>query len=99
MVGVRDDARGDCEPAAMILPDIENAADLFGPAFTREALESAVGEWICEINKGLPDAAQILLFALCETAFPKDAAGRVIRAAVAAELQAAKGVDEKTLSQ
>ena len=99
VVGVRDDARGDCEPAAMILPDIENAADLFGPAFTREALESAVGEWICEINKGLPDAAQILLFALCETAFPKDAAGRVIRAAVAAELQAAKGVDEKTLSQ
>ncbi|MBR2312158.1 MAG: AMP-binding protein [Clostridia bacterium] len=99
VVGVRDEEPGDCEPAAMILPDIENAAELFGADYTRETLESAVGEWICEINKGLRDAAQILLFALSDTAFPRDAAGRVVRAAVAEELQAAKGFGEKTFSQ
>lgn len=99
VVGVRDEALGDCEPAAMILPDTENAAELFGADYTREALESAVGEWICEINQGLPHVAQILLFALCDTALPRDAAGCVKRAAVAAELQAAKGFGEKNFSQ
>lgn len=99
VVGVRDEVLGDCEPAAMILPDTENAAELFGADYTREALESAVGEWICEINKGLPHVAQILLFALCDTALPRDAAGCVKRAAVAAELQAAKGFGEKNFSQ
>ena len=99
VVGVWDDAREDREPAAMILPDAASATALFGDNDTGEALESAVGEWICEINKGLPDAAQILLFALRDTAFQKDAAGRVMRAAVADELEAARRTGEQIFSQ
>ncbi len=89
VAGVLDSEVKDYEPAALILPDLTHAAELFGIDHTREELEAAVGEWLGELNRTLPPAAQITLFALRDTPFPKNAAGRLLRAALAAELSAA----------
>lgn len=89
VAGVLNGEGKDYEPAALIIPDLAYAAELFGIDHTGEQLEGAVGEWLGELNKTLPTAAQITLFALRATPFPKNAAGRVLRATLARELAAA----------
>ena len=90
VVGIESDGGEGLVPAAMILPDAAYAKELGLENGAGEALECAVYEWICEINKALFPAAEILFFALSEAAFPRDNAGRVMRASVADMLKAAK---------
>ena len=89
VAGVLSGEGKDYEPAALIIPDLAYATEMFGIDHTGEELEGAVGEWLGELNQTLPPAAQITLFALRTTPFPKNAAGRVLRATLAEELAAA----------
>lgn len=93
VVGVPDKEAKDYEIAALLLPNTAYAAELFGVDCTTEELEEAIGEWLCEINKTLPTATCITLFALGDAPFPRNAAGRVLRAEVAKTLEAAKNQD------
>ncbi|MBQ8357536.1 MAG: AMP-binding protein [Clostridia bacterium] len=82
VVGTLNGETRDSEPAAVILPDETYAAEADA--------EAAIDEWIAQINNELPLYQQIGCYALREKPFPKDAAGRVRRAAVAAEFAAEK---------
>ncbi|MBQ9802217.1 MAG: AMP-binding protein [Clostridia bacterium] len=90
VAGVPNAAHTGYEPAALILPDTACAAELFGIDFRPDEIEAAIGEWLGELNATLAPSAAITLFALRETPLPRNAAGRVLRAEVAAELAAAK---------
>lgn len=90
VVGFYDEETKDYEPAALIVPDLTYTGEAYGIDFTDEELEGAVGEWVTEMNEGLPQYKQITLFALRETPFPRNAAGRVMRAVLAEEMNAAK---------
>lgn len=90
VVGVTNDTGDDIETAAMILPDAARAAEFGFGEGTGDALERAVYEWLCEINKILPPAAEVLLFALSDTPIPRDEAGRILRDEVAKRLEAAR---------
>ena len=92
VVGVFNEELKDSEPAALILPDTEYITELFGEDFSDEDLESAIDEWIAEINASLPHYHQIGLYALRDKPFLRDAAGRVKRAGLAAEF--AKAMQE-----
>lgn len=85
VVGVFNEELRDSEPAALILPDTEYVAELFGEDFSDEDLEGAIDEWIAEINTGLAHYQQIGLYALRAEPFLRDATGRVRRAGLAAE--------------
>ncbi len=90
------------ELAAMLVPDPASVVAALGEDYTDAALESAIGEWICDANAGLQDAAKIALFALSEQPLPRDAAGEILRADVAAMLACAStagAASEETLSQ
>ena len=86
VVGFYDEETKDYEPAALIVPDLTYTGEAYGIDFTDEELEGAVGEWVTEMNEGLPQYKQITLFALRETPFPRNAAGRVMRAVLAEEM-------------
>lgn len=90
VVGFYDEEAKDYEPAALVVPDLTYTGEAYGIDFTDEELEGAVGEWVSEMNEGLPAHKQITLFALRENDFPRNAAGRVMRAALAEEMNAAK---------
>lgn len=85
VVGVLDSATRDSRPAAMIFPDADYAAEIFGRRGCEEETEVMIDEWITEINQGLLPYQQIALYALCEEPMPRDSAGRV-RRALAAEV-------------
>ena len=90
VVGVLSDSGKDTEPAALIYPDVQHAREMLGVDYTAEELEVAVGEWVGEVNKELPPHKQIPLLALRDSAFPRTAAGRILRGALASELAAAR---------
>lgn len=83
VVGVFDSETRDSRPAAMILPDEDYAAELFGRRAAEEEAERMIDEWITEINEGLLPYQRIAVYAFCDTPVPKDAAGRVRRGPVA----------------
>lgn len=83
VVGVFDPETRDSRPAAMILPDGDYAAELFGRRASPEEAELMIDEWIAEINGELLPYQQISVYALCDSPVPRDAAGRVRRTLVA----------------
>jgi hypothetical protein len=87
VVGTYNEAARDSEPAALILPDLDRAAELLGHRCDEAELEQLLGEWVAEINSDLALYQQIGFYALMDRPFPRDAAGRVSRAAVAAEFE------------
>ena len=91
VVGTYNEDTRDSEPAALILPDQDYAAEIMGHRCTVEELEQLMAEWVAELNSDLALYQQIGFFALVEKPFQRDAAGRVLRAAVAREFAAARG--------
>ena len=90
VVGVLDEAKSDYEPAALISPDREHATEILGVDHTEDELEAVIADWVTELNGSLPQHKQIQLFALREGAFPRNPAGRILRADLAKELESAK---------
>ena len=89
VVGTYNEEARDSEIAALILPDADAVAKQLGACEAGE-LEDLIGLWVAELNGGLALYQQIGLYALAERPFLKDAAGRVMRAAVAEEFELAK---------
>ena len=91
VVGTYNEATRDSEAAALILPDTAYAAELFGRRCEEAALEELLGEWVAELNSELALYQQIGFYAITDRPFPRDEAGRVLRAAVAKEFEESKG--------
>jgi long-chain acyl-CoA synthetase len=66
VVGFYDEEAKDYEPAALVVPDLTYTGEAYGIDFTDEELEGAVGEWVSEMNEGLPPHKQITLFDLTD---------------------------------
>lgn len=94
VVGTYNEATRDSEAAALILPDNDYAAELLGRRCEEAELEELLGEWVAELNSDLALYQQIGFYAIVEKPFPRDAAGRVLRAAVARGFEEAKGKNE-----
>lgn len=90
VVGTYNEAVRDSEAAALILPDTDYAAELFGRRCEEGELEQLLGEWVAELNSDLALYQQIGFYAVVDRPFPRDAAGRVFRAAVAKEFEEAR---------
>ena len=91
VVGTYNEATRDSEAAALILPDTAYAAELFGRRCEEAELEELLGEWVAELNSELALYQQIGFYAITDRPFPRDEAGRVLRAAVAKEFEESKG--------
>lgn len=89
VVGVLNDAGNDHEPAALIVPDWDRAAQMLGTEHTERELEAAVAAWLGELNAAQPDGAKIALFALRESPLPRNKRGHLLRTMLAAELDEA----------
>ena len=83
VIGMLADGGKDCEPAALIVPDLDYAAEAFGKSFDEVALEGAIDEWIAGLNACLEPYQQIGIYAFREKPFARDAAGRILRAGLA----------------
>lgn len=83
VVGVLSEDGNDCEPAALIVPDLTHAAEIFGNSFDEVALEGVIDAWIADINACLQPYQQIGLYALRAEPFERDAAGKICRAGLA----------------
>ena len=83
VVGVLAEGGKDCEPAALIVPDLAHTAEIFGEDFDEAALEGAIDEWIAGLNACLEPYQQIGIYALRERPFERDDAGRILRAGLA----------------
>ena len=83
VVGVPTEDGSDCEPAALIVPELTHAAEIFGDNFDEVALEGAIDTWIAEINACLQPYQQIGLYALRAEPFERDAAGSICRQGLA----------------
>ena len=71
------------EPAALILPDLDHGAEIFGDALNDTTLENAIDAWIVSLNACLAPYQQIGIYAFLEKPFARDAAGRILRDALA----------------
>lgn len=85
-VGVLNADGTDCEIAAMLYPDREEAATVLEHAPTSAEVETLIGEWVGKLNEELPAHKQITLYALREEPFPRSTAGRIRRAGYAEEI-------------
>ena len=83
VVGVLADGGKDCEPAALIVPDLAYTAEVFGKGFDEVELEGAIDAWIAGLNACLAPYQQIGIYALREKPFDRDAAGRILRTGLA----------------
>lgn len=82
VVAAPDAAGKEYQPEARIFADREAFERMLGAEATDELLEHAVGEWVNEINGALPAYKRVAAFALVETPFARDAAGRILRDAL-----------------
>lgn len=90
VVGVLNREGTDREPTAFVYPNTAYIGELIGKEPDESEQESAVSEWLCELNAALPEEARIVSFALTDSAIPKNSEGHILRAKLAAELEAAE---------
>ena len=85
VIGAPDAAGKEYEPTARILPNREAFAAALGAEATEELLDHVIGEWIAELNAKLPAHKRLGGYTLVERPFPRDAAGRILRAELHAD--------------
>ena len=96
VVGYPHPETGESEAAALILPDYNYAAEAFATDEGEADLSGTVTEWVATLNGDLAPYQQIGRTVLCTKPFPRDAAGRVRRTAVAREFAAMQAQAEST---
>ena len=88
VLGVYDEEKKDNVAAAFICPDFAYAKNMFGEFDWMENLDTAISEWVEDINAELPPFERISMYALREEPFARNASGKVLRAALAKEFSA-----------
>lgn len=88
VIGVFDREKNDNVAAAFLCPDFECAKETFGDADWTEPLDSAIEEWVNDINGELADYEKISLYVLREEPFARTRTGKVLRAPLVRELAA-----------
>lgn len=88
VIGVFDPEKRDNVAAAFLCPDFDYACETFGKEDWMEPLDSAVEEWVNEINETLAEYERISLYVLREEPLPRSRTGRILRVPLARELAA-----------
>lgn len=86
VVGFINEKKRDYDLVAVVYPDKERLADLYGENYTVRDEETEIENAVEKVNASLPDYKRIDMFVLRDTEFEKNASRKIRRAGVAASV-------------